>query len=50
MIRQVAQGRQPLPDDPIARAAVEKQVRRLKVKKDAKDIDPVQPAVPLISC
>src|ERR1700685_989771 len=37
MIRQVAQGRQPLPDDPIARAAVEKQVRRLKVKKDTKD-------------
>ena len=49
MIRQVAQGRQPLPDDPIARAAVEKQVRRLKVKKDAKDNDPVQPAVPLQS-
>src|SRR5579863_7161039 len=47
MIRQVAQGRQPLPDDPIARAAVEKQVRRLKVKKDANDNDPVQPAVPL---
>jgi uncharacterized protein (DUF1800 family) len=47
MIRQVAQGRQPLPDDPIARAAVERQVRRLKVKKDEKDTDPVQPAVPL---
>jgi uncharacterized protein (DUF1800 family) len=49
MIRQVAQGRQPLPDDPVARAAVEKQVRGLKVKKDAKDNDPVQPAVPLQS-
>jgi uncharacterized protein (DUF1800 family) len=47
MIRQVAQGRQALPDDPIARAAVERQVRRLKVKKDSKDNDPVQPAVPL---
>jgi uncharacterized protein (DUF1800 family) len=46
-IRQVAQGRQPLPDDPVARAAVERQVRRLKVKKDVKDADPVQPAVPL---
>src|SRR5580692_841374 len=45
MIRQVAQGRQPLPEDPIARAAVEKQVRRLKVKKDDKDPDPMQPAV-----
>ncbi len=47
MIRQVAQGRQPLPDDPVARAAVERQVRRFKVKKDEKDGDPVQPAVPL---
>jgi len=47
MIRQVAQGRQPLPEDPIARAAVERQVRRIKVKKDEKDADPVQPAVPL---
>jgi uncharacterized protein (DUF1800 family) len=47
MIRQVAQGRQPLPDDPIARAAVERQVRRFKVKKDEKDADPMQPAVPL---
>jgi uncharacterized protein (DUF1800 family) len=47
MIRQVAQGRQALPDDPVARAAVERQVRRLKVKKDANDNDPVQPAVAL---
>jgi uncharacterized protein (DUF1800 family) len=45
MIRQVAQGRQPLPEDPIARAAVERQVRRFKVKKDEKDADPMQPAV-----
>jgi len=47
MIRQVAQGRQPLPDDPVARAAVERQVRRIKVKKDEKDADPMEPAVPL---
>ncbi|HVP00550.1 MAG TPA: DUF1800 domain-containing protein [Bryobacteraceae bacterium] len=47
MIRAVAQGRQPLPEDPVARAAVERQVRRLKVKKDENDADPVQPAVPL---
>ncbi len=47
VIRQVAQGRQALPDDPIARAAVERQVRRLKVKKDTNDNDPVQPAVAL---
>src|ERR1700722_1373860 len=47
MIRQVAQGRQALPEDPVARAAVERQVRRLKVKKDLKDKDPITPAVPL---
>lgn len=47
MIRAVAQGRQALPEDPVARAAVERQVRRLKVKKDEKDADPVQPRVPL---
>ncbi|HTB11373.1 MAG TPA: DUF1800 domain-containing protein [Bryobacteraceae bacterium] len=47
MIRQVAQGRQPLPDDPVARAAVERQVRRFKLKKDEKDGDPMLPAVPL---
>lgn len=47
MIRQVAQGRQPLPDDPVARAAVERQVRRIKVKKDGQDNDPISPAIPL---
>jgi len=47
MIRLVAQGRQPLPDDPVVRAAVERQVRRIKVKKDEKDSDPLEPAVPL---
>src|SRR5579864_8471092 len=46
LIRQVAQGRQPLPEDPVARAAVERQVRRIKVKKDQKDADPMEPAVP----
>jgi uncharacterized protein (DUF1800 family) len=47
MIRAVAQGRQPLPEDPIARAAVERLARRFKVKKDEKDNDPMQPIVPL---
>jgi uncharacterized protein (DUF1800 family) len=47
MIRQVAQGRQPLPDDPVTRAAVERQVRRFKIKKDEKDADPMVPVVPL---
>jgi uncharacterized protein (DUF1800 family) len=48
MIRAVSQGRQALPEDPVARAAVERQVRRIKVKKDEKDADPMEPAVPLI--
>jgi uncharacterized protein (DUF1800 family) len=47
LIRAVSQGRQPLPEDPIARAAVERQVRRLKVKKDDTNADPMQPVVPL---
>ena len=47
LIRAVAQGRQPLPEDPIARAAVERLARRFKIKKDEKDNDPLQPAVPL---
>ena len=47
LIRAIAQGRQPLPDDPVTRAAVEKQLRRLKVKKDPQGSDPVAPAVPL---
>src|SRR5580704_13865634 len=34
MIRAVAEGRQPLPEDPVARAAVERLARRYKVKKD----------------
>src|SRR5580700_4036863 len=32
MVRAVAQGRQPLPDDPVTRAAVERLARRIKVK------------------
>src|ERR1700688_3874760 len=47
LIAAVSQGRQPLPEDPIARAAVERQVRRLKVKKDDTNADPMQPVVPL---
>ena len=33
-IRAIAEGRQPLPEDPVARAAVERLVRRYKVKRD----------------
>src|SRR5882724_130121 len=34
LIRAVAMGRQPLPEDPVARAAVERMARRYKIKKD----------------
>jgi uncharacterized protein (DUF1800 family) len=47
LIRAVAQGRQPLPEDPVLRAAVERQVRRFKVKKDGTDADPMEPAAKL---
>jgi uncharacterized protein (DUF1800 family) len=48
LIRQVAMGRQPLPEDPIARSAVEKRIKRLKFNnKIADDNQAMQPAVPL---
>jgi uncharacterized protein (DUF1800 family) len=49
MIRAVAEGRQPLPEDPVARAAVERLARRYKVKKDgdASGNGPFEPAIPL---
>jgi uncharacterized protein (DUF1800 family) len=47
MIRAIAAGRQPMPDDPVTRAAVERVVHRFKVKKDATDNGPLEPAVAL---
>jgi uncharacterized protein (DUF1800 family) len=47
LIRAVALGRQPLPEDPVARAAVERQARRFKIKKDGKDDSPMEPVIPL---
>jgi uncharacterized protein (DUF1800 family) len=53
MIRAIAEGRQPLPEDPIARAAVERLARRYKVRKDANaagagvGAGPFEPAIPL---
>ncbi len=47
MIRAIAAGRQPMPEDPVTRAAVERVVRRFKVKKDAADNAPLEPQVPL---
>ena len=46
MVRAVAMGRQPLPQDPIARAAVQRQAQRFKLKKDGDDSTPMEPAVP----
>ena len=47
LIRAVAAGRQPLPEDPVARAAVERQIKRIKIKKDAPDDAPMEPVVSL---
>jgi len=47
MIRAIAAGRQPMPSDPVTRAAVERVVQRFKVKKDAADNRPLEPAVAL---
>jgi len=47
MIRAVALGRQAPPDDPIARAAVERIARRVRVKKTDEDNAPMEPVVPL---
>ena len=47
MIRAIAAGRQPMPDDPVTRAAVERVIQRFKVKKDAADNRPLEPAVEL---
>jgi uncharacterized protein (DUF1800 family) len=47
LIRAVAAGRQPLPEDPVARAAVERQIKRIKVKKDQPDDQQMEPVIPL---
>jgi uncharacterized protein (DUF1800 family) len=47
LVRAVALGKQPLPEDPVARAAVERLARRFKVKKGQDDNAPMEPAIPL---
>lgn len=52
LIKAVAQGRQPMPDDPILRAAVERLVTRYRVKKsdaksDPNNLDDMEPVRPL---
>jgi len=47
VIRAVALGKQPLPEDPVAREAVDRQVRRLDAKREVPDDQPLEPKVPL---
>jgi len=47
MIRAIASGRQAMPEDPVTRAAVERVVRRFKVKKDTAGNAPPEPQIPL---
>jgi uncharacterized protein (DUF1800 family) len=49
MIRAIAAGRQPMPDDPVTRAAVERVIRRVRAAKNGAGADngPLEPAVAL---
>src|SRR5690349_24771453 len=49
MIRAIAAGRQPMPEDPVTRAAVERVIQRVKTAKKGAGADnaPLEPAVPL---
>jgi uncharacterized protein (DUF1800 family) len=47
LIRAVALGKQPMPDDPVARAAVERQVEKLDAKRQVPDDQPLEPKIPL---
>ena len=48
MIRAIASGRQPMPDDPVTRVAVDRLIRRAKVvEKNGDNNAPLEPAVPL---
>jgi uncharacterized protein (DUF1800 family) len=47
VIRAVALGKQPLPDDPVAREAVDRQVRRLDAQREVPDDKPLEPKIPL---
>ncbi len=47
LIRAVALGKQQLPDDPVARAAVERQVQRLDAKRQVAADQPLEPRIPL---
>jgi uncharacterized protein (DUF1800 family) len=47
MIRAIALGREQMPEDPVTRAAVQRLLRRVRVKKDAPEAEQLDPVVPL---
>ena len=47
MIRAIATGQQPMPEDPVTRAAVERVIQRFKAKKNIGEDNPIEPAVAL---
>ena len=47
MIRAVALGREPMPEDPVARAAVQRLLRRFRVKRDVPENEALDPVTPL---
>jgi uncharacterized protein (DUF1800 family) len=47
LIRAVAFGKQPMPEDPVARAAVERQVERFDTQRHVPDDQPMEPKLPL---
>jgi Protein of unknown function (DUF1800) len=47
MIRAIALGRQPMPEDPVTRAAVQKLINRFRVKKDVPENEALDPVTPL---
>ena len=49
MIRAIAAGRQPMPEDPVTRVAIERMIRRVKLaaKAGGDNNAPLEPAVPL---
>jgi uncharacterized protein (DUF1800 family) len=47
MIRAIALGREPMPEDPVTRAAVQRLLNRFRVKKDVPENEALDPVTPL---
>ena len=47
LIRAIAVGREPMPEDPVTRAAVQRLLRRIKVQRNIQDNSPLEAATPL---